>query len=424
MIRVFSLLFILIATSSCKVTNLEIDNPGKYEVKLEGVNGFDFVKLLELNNENLTQKQFYVDYSGLALIKYSGGQIYPIYLKGKNTKVELFEPNTPPQFMDSPDNDFLYYWIGSYRKLQNDTKMLEMSVERLGKEDAFVTEIVKEQERLEAKRLSMVKELEGDEFLEVKRILQARVLNESSYGIKTKEDLKEQKEKYHAFVKENITILEHSDMLIEICKQYLMMNEYVSFTKSEFYAQIIEDTKNWMEIVSPELSKKEAVVFVTKNFFGRSMVAIANSVYESQEDLFIGKSEEKKPFELGEKIPDYSIKMEGSAKAVEVLKMKRYKVFSIVGKDDVISKVATISLARDIETQNSNIPVIIIPKKKLSPEHYVMDKMYARTLYFVDNDNITFDDYKDIPLFVVVDSDNKVIMLSESRKEVNQRITQ
>ncbi len=219
---------------------------------------------------------------------------------------------------------------------------------------------------------------EGEEFLEVKRILQARVLNESTYGIKTKEELREKKEKYHQFIKENLSILKHSDMLIEICKQYLMMNEYVSFSKTEFYDQIVEDAKSWMEVVSPEIPKEEALKFVVQNFFGRSMVGIANTVYESQENLFIGRSEVKYPFEIGAKIPDFSIKMAGSEKLMKVLKAKRYKIISLVGKDDLISKVATISLARDIENKKSNIPVIVLPKNKLSDEHYVMDK-YAKS---------------------------------------------
>ena len=97
---------------------------------------------------------------------------------------------------------------------------------------------------------------------------------------------------------------------------------------------------------------------------------------------------------------------------------QRVKILFVVGKDDVVSKTATIKLARELEGLKNNLPIIILPVDSITAVHHIMDTMFTGTLFFAEDNNTQIKKVPGqsfTPKFYLLDENNIVIKATNDR---------
>jgi len=366
---------LLLLSTNLIATEIEFQNNSGLDIAILGYEGFNKYELLDITSEQNQIITYCIEYKGLAILRFPTGQSYPVYFDTTAFQIIVNDPNSPPEFINSPDNEWLYNWL----------------------------------------RTKNPEELNTNQFIGIKVLIKARLLNESTYVLKTKEELQSKKEEYKKFLKPNIHYLFNSDMLIQLCRQYLMMNEYVVHSKMEFQDQVNEDVDNWIDMVSGYIKPDEAVRFILEIFYGRSMVAIAGSILDCNTEILLNNHIESQ-FKPDGKFPDLNVHTADSEYGWKLSQNNGEKIISVVGEEDVIAKVSTIINAREMEDNNLQIPIIIIPIDTLSSSHYVMDRMFTGTLYFAEK-NKTLTGLNS-PLFILLDDKNVIVNIGRNRNDI------
>lgn len=125
-------------------------------------------------------------YRGLALLKFAGGQTYPVIIGNKSFSITIGNPAEPPSFANSAENDLLY------KALTDNTQIPE-------------------------------------QYTFASLLIQTKRLLESSYSIRTVHELKAKKTEFQQFVEDNYQLLQYSNLINRLIDQYFMMHEYVDY---------------------------------------------------------------------------------------------------------------------------------------------------------------------------------------------------
>jgi len=399
------------------ITNIGI------EARLDSYTGFNKNTIAKIQSDAAKEFKIQTDYKGLAFLNFSTGQNYPVYLTGKDFLIRIIDPLKRPMFSQNTDSEYLYQWLSSYKQLQKDDRLLQSSLSNINTNDPFYSEIINEQKRIEQKRLAIISNLNKEPSHGVNLLIQARILNESTYSLKTKEALELKKKEYQQFVQNNLIELYYSDMLLQLCHQDLMMNEYVLVTNTEMYSQINKDVQRWVSMLSPRIEAKETIAFIMKIFYNRGMVSIAAHILQNNRNILDKKVYRNSPnlqslYNIGETVLDLNIEEAIHSKGRDLTKNKNYKIVSLVDVDDVVSQVSTITLARQLDKTQSKIPIIIIPKEKLTQSHFDMDNLFSGTLYYSKEKNVSIIKEIDFFQFYFLDENNRVERISNNLNEI------
>ena len=313
---------------------MEVVSNGSVEAGFYGFSGFSEQKLFQFQSGTAAVFTFNTAYSGLVLLRFATGQTYPVYIGGDNFSMGISKPVTPPEFENSPENKWLYGWLARYRQLQKEKHLLQDNFAKTGADEGFIKQTEIALKRIDEKLVSKITELDNIAWPGLKSILQARLLNESSYNIKTKSDLETKKKEYGQFVNDNLQYLYYSDMLMGLFRQYLMMNEYVGFTKKGFVQQINTDVEVLANMLPGRIDKEETVRFVMEVFYGRGMVTIASHIMDKHCARSNGDGTANTMSKTGDTIEDMYIGNANQGSGWHLSQNKGFKILSVVGKNE------------------------------------------------------------------------------------------
>ncbi len=412
-------------TFSSENTTIIIRSDTQIEFVLQGFKGFERLIIGQKIVAPDSQVELLTDYKGFALLIFKDGQQYPVIISDSILHIDLHEANTPPNFKNSSENEFLYEWLSKYRKQQHVLLLLQKKQDASDITDLINLEEIKaEQSEVEKQQQQHIETLANPEFKYVNTLLKARLLNESSSNIKTIDDLNAKKEEYHQFIDKNYEILQHSDMIIQLAAQYFMMHEYVSHvkkdishTKMHYQNAVVTGVGKWIKILQNRISSTKVIEFCAKLYYDRSMVTMAILIFDYYRDEFVAENINYL-FPLKKQLPDFEFVNAMRLNKQNSSNLRANKIVAIVSDKSLFSKVETIALARSLADSNINIPIIITPIERLSESHLILDKMFAGDLYFMD-DKAWQEKYLNkeisLPQFILLDKDSKIIKISNYR---------
>jgi hypothetical protein len=392
--------------------------------QLTGFRGLYSFTIAEMSLQEGQQEVFdYNGYTGLALIVFESGQRYPLILNGDFIQAVIHDPDTAPALSGSAENDFLYSFLNDFQKSSRELLELESSLTEISDADPFRGAIEGARENLTTKKADLEEQLNTSNYLCATLLLKARVLMESTYSIKTEEELNRKKQEILGFVKENYGWLFYSDMLAELCNQFFMMEEYVFFKSQSFEQAIISSSNDWLELVKGYLEPKEMLGFICAFYYNRGMVSYASAIMNSQTELVFGGNLESLP-EMPKNIntlDELNISSPYMDFGAELSDLKGPKVLAIVDNSNIFSKIETIVLARLIEQQEINCAIVIVPMGEQKEYLRLMNKMFAGTFYFsFEMPEICREVEMDskLPLFITLNTENLPVKVYKDSREV------
>ena len=293
-----------------------------------------------------TRKVITTGYQGLALLSLEKGRVFPVIIGAGTFVVHINGRHALPSFTNSPENEFFY-------------KLLT------GSEPG--------PERYEFALL----------------MIQAKKMLEQSQSIRTVQELKVMKEKYHVFVKDHYSQLRHSDMVRRLIAQYFMMHEYVDYhvrgepataIKARYKKAVLEGVGQWLHVLKPFIPAHEILNYCVSLYYRRSMVSLAH--------LLVKKFNQ---YAYCPGNPDKTVILPKDLAVVDSSGRNRGVLGDFVGKAVVslvsdqcpVSKVETVFRARQLASGKEDGKIIVVPVGELTQGVLSMQRMLVK-------DNILF----------------------------------
>jgi hypothetical protein len=415
------LCLIFIGSNSLKAGSLIISSEEDTQFELIGFGGFGSFVLAQIEMKSGQEEVLALDYHGLALLVYETGRRYPIVLDGQNCAISLERGSGVPIFTDSGGNKFLYHFLGSSMQYHTQLRMLEETSGELGETDDFSSDILMESKRINGSLDSLYATLPNDQFPLASTLLSARLLMESTYSISTIDDLNDRKAVILDFINKNYSSLQHSDMLQELGRQFMMMNEYVGRGKVQLKKDIIQDVANWVEVLDGRIDAAEVVDFFVATYYNRSMVTQASEIVHAFDCVMLSLPEEIMLPKIGDTIPDFDIADNDGILTENLNSWDLPKILAFVSPEKKASLAETVILLRMISADKLFLPVIAIPVESLSDEIISMSNLTTAYLFFARDSKWTDNHFGRpiaMPLFLLLDENNVLVAMSTKSAEI------
>jgi len=351
--RIAYFLFIAaVVLSGCVVSSgkFVVHSQTTLDIELIGYNGLNETAIFTGNLAPGTRQEIQSPYRGLALLAFTSGQQYPVIIGDNSFTVKIVGPSQPPSFKNSAENDFFYKMLAG-----DDAPSGEYDFPRL--------------------------------------MIQAKSLLESSYSIHTTEELTTKKKEFHELVDQHYEKLKHSDMIRRLIAQYFMMHEYVDYhregapvsdIRDRYQKEVVDGVRSWLKILKSQLSEQEILNYCVSLYYDRSMITFASLIIDNFREAAFCPGDEQKRFSFP---ADMQIVRADRDKERKFSDFKGNKVIAFVSEECPVSMVETISKARQLATQNEDVPMIVAPLEKLSKKHLAMSRMIRNgNMFFVENE--------------------------------------
>ncbi len=247
----------LFISLSSRAGGLEIrtGHPGA-TVRLTGYSGLRELALASLVADGEGVARYNSDYRGFILTEINNLGVFPVIVMNGPVTFS-FGAAGEPGFTD-PEN--IWFYDALKKKKQADS----------------LSGVVGED--LDSTRADYRKRVvaSGDRISAI--LLQGQLVLESSYGIRSREDLDETKKIMLDFLSGQFDRLYHSDMFRQMAFQYAMMNEYVAQSREEHYGWVLTDIGDWMTLFRGRLSPEEITGFFTEMAVNRRMISLASEI--------------------------------------------------------------------------------------------------------------------------------------------------
>ena len=217
------------------------------DLELVGYDGLAEIPLFKGSIAAGGKQEIATPYQGLALLRFAGGQSYPVLLGDASFTLNIAGPAEPPAFTGSSENEFFSSRLAGYGPAGTSSDFALL-------------------------------------------LLQAKQLLESTYPIRTVPELTAKKEEIHAFVRDQYKSLSHSDMVRRLVAQYFMMHEYVDYRvegtpatdiRARYQQAVVDGVGNWLAILGPHIPEHEILNYCLSLYYQRSMVTIAALIVEN-----------------------------------------------------------------------------------------------------------------------------------------------
>lgn len=403
-----------------------INSKENVDIELIGFNQFENFTIEKVKVDVDKPTILETEYKGFALLVYNGGQRYPLIIGKNDLKIKLTSPNIPPKFEDNKEMDFFYDYLSNYRQQQHETMLLNETIKNLGEGDPLVKELDAQKAKVEEDQLALIKTLDKVKYPTVVTVLKAKLLMESTYSIQTIEELDDRKDKMIQYVLKNYKVLQHSDMLLEILKQYYMMNEYVYNSNVTFEETIVKDANRWMNSLKKRISEREVLASIIQVFYNRGMISYASEIIKNNLGLVNGKSAEEIEIDLSD-ISDYVLEWSKGNNKRKMKDINYIKLISVVSDEDVFSKVETIKLQGYLNDKKSNINLITLPENKLNEGILGMNNLVQGEINYIANKGYAADKMGSnisVPFFIMLDAKNNIIKKATDRYTIQREIDQ
>jgi len=220
----------------------------------------------------------------------------------------------------------------------------------------------------------------------------AEQLLESSYSIRTPEELNDRKKAFHGFVRDHYQDLKHSDMIRRLLGQYFIMHEYVKYhtkgapvtdIRKKYREAVLAGVGSCFKILKPYIPEHEILNDCVSLYYNRSMVTLASLIIANFRDVAYCPGVEKEKFSF----PDELAVVDANGKMERKLgEFRGDRVIAFVSNDCPVSMVETISKVRELADRKKDVPVIVAPLQKLSGSHLAMSRMLSSGNIFFIND--------------------------------------
>jgi hypothetical protein len=360
-------------------------------------------------------------YRGLALMRYGNGSVYPLIMEDTETKI-IFPNDSPlPVFPDGGENLFLYGFLTSFRELSARAGHLQYLLAGAEGDEDSLSHFREELGLVNSRLDSLKAGLPEPDYPLASLFLRGRMLIESSYSIRTHEELQSHKGEFLTYIREGFPQLRYSDLIQETGRQYMMMNEYVLSGKDVVNQTRINDVADWTGALAVWVEPAAVVDFFVGAFYGRSMVTQASAIAGSFAGIVISDGCVPVPFEICDTIGGLILTDYEGLRTENMDDWDVDKVLSLVSEDDMVSLAETVSLVRDITTEGLFLPLVVVPAEPLSLRHLGMRSLCQGFLFFATDESrqqIFPGSPPGLPCFLLLDSSNRVLICSSSRKEI------
>ncbi len=287
-------------------------------------------------------------YKGLALVAFEQGQVYPLILGKQSFLLKITSSDTLPSFSGSGENEYLYALLKGA-------------------------------------------ETEDTQYEFADLMIESKQLLNSTGSIRTVDELRSMKEKFHAFVRSHYQDLSHSDMLRRLIAQYFMMHEYVSYYREgypasdirvQYQKEIVDGVRNWLNILKPNIPEHEILNYCVSLYYSRSMVSLASKIMDNFREVAFCPGEEKS---IPTFPPTLNLKnVHGRQKTLQ--KVTGKKMIAFVSDSCPVSKIETVVTARRL-ARKKNETLIVAPLQSLSADHLAISRMVSGgNIMFIDDE--------------------------------------
>jgi len=379
--------------------------------------GYDYFKTDTIGYIQLDEKgygQLSHNYKGFALVYIGNDKQYPIILSKLNF-LNITTDNNFPKFKDDYENNFLYNQLVTKDKLSRKIMVVNDALQFFTKSDSLRKFLYEEKHKLEIEEKKLKKILTDSSFYFSAKLLMAKNLIESTYEVKTLADINNLKITIMDFVKKNIEILKNSDMLQKLVLQYILINEHpIASQQSDLKTQVLRDLTLWVKQIGRIVGNKAIINFFIKYYNERNLFVISTKLSE----YFYKEATCKCDFDLKHydkniSITNLNVNVSNQKGIVIPFKdiISEYKILHFYDDNCPATISQNITLSNYIASKNIQIPVITIIKE--NPEEFsvnLLSQIKKGPFYYIQDNNVfKLFNVKNIPFFVVLNKDNKVI---------------
>lgn len=393
------------------------------QAELVGYEGFDSYPIAIIDIQAGEKQEISTDYIGLALLIFPAGQRYPVILDGKDHKINLEKESGVPHFSNSGENEFLYDFLENSMIYHTQLRILDATTNELGTEDDFAGALDQEISRVNNSIDSLHALLPDASVPMASVFIQARLLLESTYGISTIEELNDRKTLILDFIIDHYAYIGNSDMLQELGRQFMMMNEYVGRPKEQLKQDINQDVSNWILALDGEVNPADVVEFFVATYYNRSMVTQASEIVHAFYDIMLPSPSNDFFLQIGDTVPNFSVTNNDGILLEQLNTWDLLKILAIVSVDSKASLAENVVLMRMISAEKLFLPLIAISPQGFSTQLTSMSQLTTAYLFYA-NDDAWIDTYlasaPPLPLFMLLDKYNVILAMSNSRNEIFQ----
>lgn len=415
--------------SFCQSSAIELSIPevAGQKIILEGYDGFLTVSLAEIILDSAGNGKAKINYRGFLQIRLPGGQQYPLIVKNRKTIFKLMDIDSFPVFRGDPENRFLYEYIRREMQGVRKSALLEEAFQAFNENDPFLEELLKEKTLLEAEKQELTKELSDSSKYLATLVLQAKLLLETSYSIKSHDELKERKEDFLRFVVSHYEILRYSDLVQQLAAQYMMMNEYVLWGRGfPFEKVIIADVETWIDRLEQLVPPQKIVNYFLRFYLGRSMVTLSGDITFHYREYLSCPATKTSKAKTG-KI-DVTIEIRRSSHSEPGLSLGKMtgspKILFFYREGCPACIVDQVILNRKLAEHHPEIPYItVFSEGESAPGLSVLTKLQAEQFYYAVSGPLFLQaGIEQYPCLLVLSSDNKIVRKCYSPEEIQEYV--
>jgi hypothetical protein len=388
------------------------------------VRGFDAFRAFDIAEVDLPAGRDTIitaHYCGLALIRYANGSVYPLIMEGADTEVRFGNDSPLPIFPEGSENQFLYAFLTTHHELGSRTAYLQNLMSGVADVPDTLDGISEEIGLLKLMLDSLAASLPDPEYPLASFFLRGRMLIESSYGIRTQEELENHKQEFLAYIGNGFTQLRHSDLIQETGRQYMMMNEYVLTGKNTVSETRIGDVAAWVEMLDGLVPAREVIDFFTGVFYERSMVSQASAIVHAFRGDIFPAAFPGFPFQPCDTVPGLLLTNEEAVRTENLADWDVPKVLSFVSAGNMASLSETVMLVRNIGDAGMFLPVVAVPLEGFSVAHTGMHRLCRGFLFYAMDEEWRkqyLHSGMQLPCFLLLDGSNVVTFVSADRQEI------
>lgn len=409
-----SLIFVLLSASlfpQQRVLKIICPSDAGSSVSVMGYNYFDYDTIGSAKLDENGYAAINHNYKGFALITISNTKQYPIILNAASNTLNIISDEKVPVFENDVENNLLFRYLIAKDNILRKTMAVEESLNNFQEGDPVYAVILSEKAKLEMTKNVYAKNLTDSAQYFASTLMLAKELMETTYNIKTYDELNDRKASFIDFIKSNLKTLRHSDMLQQLGSQYVMMNEYVVIGQNNHYEQVLKDVDDWVKAFGKEIGTKPIVEFFMNAYAGRSMLGMAGRVAANYQKEISCKVNIKKVSSKDKNFADIDIRLsKGSANTAKLKSIpSSYKILYFFKNDCPAALVQNVILSRYMSSKMLQIPVFTIFESNAQNTVNLLGRIKPEAFYYAEDKSIfKLARVKKAPFYILLNKDNKI----------------
>lgn len=413
MIKKILLILIILKATYCNSQTLHLTIP---EIAGEEINihGFDKLKTLNLQTiilDSSGNATTTLDYKGIIYIVLPGKQEFPVIIKEKHITFTLHSIDSLPLFTDK-ENIFFYTNLIKKQLLLQKTYTLTTNIQYFDESDPYHKVLSEKLNKIEEENLALKKLMQENPNYIGSVMIRSKYLMERSSYIKTLPELNALKLEFINFILKNFKALQHSNMLIHIMGQYVMMNEYVIVGQDNHFKQVITDIEELSDKLKKKFTPSEIINYYIEYYLNRYMAGLSGMIAAEYQDYAACKSSLPDNNIISDTLPDFEIKFSGNnnitTKLSEIGPVE--KILYFFNSSCAACYSQQVLLMRNLHELTQNIPVITIfsDGNANNSIQFISNLHNNPYLYSEDNTLYKTSGIKQFPAFIVMSKNNLI----------------